>query len=873
MAKLTPMMEQYLDIKNEYKDCLVFFRLGDFYEMFYEDATIASKELEITLTGKDCGQTERAPMCGVPFHSADSYIARLVEKGYKVAICEQLENPKDAKGIVKRDVIRVVTPGTVLDNSMLDETKNNYIMCILSEKSGYGIAVCDVTTGEFQTTEFSCINAVTKIMDETARIKPAEVICNEWFACGVAAEQFKTRFQLKLNTCENWMFDLTTAYKKLCRHFKVQTLDGFGLKKKLFSVCASGCLLEYLYQTQKNNLDHITTIKNYTTNDFMLLDISSRRNLELTETLREKSRKGSLLWVLDQTKTAMGARLLRKWIEQPLLQAETIQQRLEAVAQLKSELFIREEIKEVLKSMYDFERIMGKVIYQTANGKDLIALKCSLTNLPLLKDILKRCHSPYLDKLHDNLDVLEDIHILIETAIVDSPPFSVREGGMIKKGYNKELDMYAQAKEQGSDWIAEYEASERKKTGIKNLKISYNKIFGYYIEITKSNLDIAPDYYTRRQTLANCERFTTPELNKFAEVILGSEEKIVDLEYKLFSEVRNKVAQAVERIQNSAHIVSTIDVLQSMSEVADRQGYVMPAVTTDGTIDIKEGRHPVVEKMISEQFISNDTYLDADENRLLIITGPNMAGKSTYMRQTALIVLMAQIGSFVPAQSAVIGIVDRIFTRVGASDDLASGQSTFMVEMTELANILNNATKNSLLILDEIGRGTSTFDGLSIAWAVLEYITDLKQIGAKTLFATHYHELTELEGKLNGVKNYSISVKEQGEDIIFLRKIIRGGTDNSYGIQVARLAGLPNKVVKRSYEILKKLNAADITKKAKNIAKDSKEQSETTATQVDMFTIKETQIIDEINQLDVMSMTPIQALQALFDLQSKAKGQ
>ena len=872
MAKLTPMMEQYFEIKNKYKYCLLFFRLGDFYEMFFDDAIIASKELDLTLTGRDCGQEERAPMCGVPFHSADSYIAKLVEKGYKVAICEQVEDPKKATGIVKRDVIRVITPGTVLDNSVLDETKNNYIMCIYGDKSGFGISICDVTTGEFQTTEFTSINAYNKIFDETARFNPAEIICNEYFKdCG-GVQDFKDRFDIKINVCENWTFEKNNAYKILCEHFNVINLEGYGINNSLYSIKSSGALMQYLYDTQKNNLHHISSIKNYTYNDFMILDLSSRRNLELTETMREKSRKGSLLWVIDKTKTAMGARLLRKWVEQPLINVFDIQKRLDAVEELKTEFFIREEMKEVLNTVRDFERIMSKVVYQSANCRDLIGLKTSIENLPLLKSILKKCKSDYLKELYEKLDTLENIYMLIEKSIIDDPPFTVREGGMIKEGYNNELDVLLQAKSKGKEWLTNLETDEREKTGIKNLKVKYNKVFGYYIEVTKSNLSEVPERYIRKQTLANCERYITTELNELEEIILGAENKIVDMEYNIFTEIRNAVAEEVERIQYCAYIISVLDSLQSLGEVAQLQGYEKPEVSNDSIIDIREGRHPVVEKLTTSQFVPNDTYLDNDDDRLSIITGPNMAGKSTYMRQTALIVLMAQIGSFVPAKFAHIGVVDRIFTRVGASDDLASGQSTFMVEMTEVANILNNATKDSLLILDEIGRGTSTFDGLSIAWSVLEYITDKNKIGAKTLFATHYHELTELEGKLSGIKNYCISVKENGDDIIFLRKIKRGGADHSYGIQVARLAGLPNMVIKRSKEILKQLNAADITKKAKKIAEESKNSMTDTASQLDMFNIKENQILDELDKLDIMSMSPIEALQKLFELQKKSRG-
>ncbi len=872
MAKLTPMMEQYSQIKKNYKHCLLFFRLGDFYEMFFDDALVASKELEITLTGKDYGQEERAPMCGVPFHSADSYIAKLVEKGYNVAICEQLEDPKASKGIVKRDVIRVITPGTILDKGALDERKNNYIMTIFAGKNGYGIAVCDITTGEFFTTEFPFLQGAEKVMEEVAKYHPAELLCNIAFSKQEKANEIENRFHLKLSMCEEWMFSHQTAFKKLCDHFHVKNLDGFGLKNQTCAINASGALMCYLYETQKNDLYHISKIKWYASSDFMVLDISSRRNLELTETMREKDRKGSLLWVLDETKTAMGARMLRKWVEQPLIQVEEIQRRLDSVEELKNELFLREELKELLHRMYDFERIMSKVVYQTANGRDLIALKQSIEKLPLLKKAISSCHSSYLKEIAQKLDTLDNIYELIEKAIVEEPPISVREGGMIRTGFSEQLDIFLRSRKEGKNWIAELEEEEKEKTGIKTLKVRFNKVFGYYLEVTKSYLDQVPDRYIRKQTLSNCERYITPELNELAEMILGSEEKVIELEYKIFTDIRNAVANEVERIQASAQYTAMIDVLQSLAEIAEKMNYVKPVVNSNGIIDIKNGRHPVIEKIIGEQFIPNDTYLDMHQERLSIITGPNMAGKSTYMRQIALIVFMAQMGSFVPAEMATIGVVDRIFTRVGASDDLSAGQSTFMVEMTEVANILNNATKNSLLILDEIGRGTSTFDGLSIAWAVLEYIVDQKQIGAKTLFATHYHELTELEDKLPGVKNYRISIEEQGEDIIFLRKIQRGGANNSYGIQVARLAGLPIKVIRRSGEILKQLNAADIAKKTKKIASTSKEATEDIAKQVDMFMMQETQIIDEINKLDVMAMTPMEALQFLFDLQKKVKG-
>ncbi len=872
MAKVTPMMEQYFEIKNKYRHCLLFFRLGDFYELFFEDAVIGSRELGLTLTGKDWGQSERAPMCGVPFHSADGYIDKLVQNGYKVAICEQVEDPKEAKGIVKRDVIRVVTPGTVIDNEVLDENKNNYIMSIYGDSNGYAIAVCDVTTGEFQTAEFVSANAEEKLYDEAARFMPAEIIVNEKFSETECAGKIGRILNIKLSVSENNCFSYRNAVKSICRHFNVLNVDGLGLNGRVFAACASGALLDYLYETQKNNLEHISKISIYSTSDFMLLDANTRRNLELTETMREKNRKGSLLWVIDRTKTAMGARLLRKWVEQPLISSYDINKRLDAVEELVNDFFRREEIKDVLSTMHDFERIMSRIVYKTANARELVNLKTSIENMPQLKKLLKECKSPYLSQIYNELDTLEDIFSLIDKAIVEDPPFSVREGGMIKKGYSSEADSLIQAKEKGSQWIKELERKEKEKTGIKTLRINYNRVFGYYIEVSKSYINQVPGYFIRKQTLTNTERYTTEELEQLAELILGSADRLINLEYETFCEVRNKVASQVNRIQYTAYVVAVADALQSLAEAAQTQNYIKPTVNDGDIVDIKDGRHPSVEKMSSNAFISNDVYLDSGDNRLLIITGPNMAGKSTYMRQTAIITLLAQIGSFVPASKAVIGVCDRIFTRVGASDDLASGQSTFMVEMTEVANILNNATKRSLLILDEIGRGTSTFDGLSIAWAVLEYISDTKQLGAKTLFATHYHELTELEGKLPGVKNYCITVKEEGEDIIFLRKIKRGGADHSYGVQVARLAGLPNKVIKRANAILKKLNAADITKKTKKLADEAKEASEEMAVQIDMFNVQETQIIDEINKIDVMALTPIQALQTLFDLQNKIKG-
>lgn len=870
MAELTPMMKQYMETKSQYQDCILFYRLGDFYEMFFEDALTASRELEITLTGKNCGQEERAPMCGVPYHAVEGYLNRLVAKGYKVAICEQVEDPKQAKGIVKREVVRIVTPGTNLDTQALDETKNNYIMCIVYIADRYGVSIADISTGDYFVTE---LPDGSRLMDEIYKFSPSEIICNEaFYMSGMDLDTMKEKLGITIYSLDSWYFDDAMCREKLLEHFKVSSFAGLGLEDYDCGVISAGALLTYLLETQKNSLSNLTHLTPYVTGKYMMLDSSTRRNLELCETLREKQKRGSLLWVLDKTRTAMGARTLRKFVEQPLIDKNEINRRLDAVEELKEQAISREEIREYLSPVYDLERLITKITYGSANPRDLTAFKSSLEMLPPIRYILEEMKVPLLQEIYEDLDALEDLCDLVTKAIREEPPIAMKEGNIIREGYNEEVDKLRRAKSDGKDWLAKLEEDEREKTGIKNLKIKYNKVFGYYLEVTNSYKDLVPDYYTRKQTLANAERFITPELKELEELILGAEDKITTLEYDMFCEIRNAVAAEVERIQYCAYIVSVIDCLQSLAEVAQNRSYVKPLVDDGDVIEIKGGRHPVVEKMMDGQFIPNDTYLDREDTRLAIITGPNMAGKSTYMRQTALIVLMAQIGSFVPAEQAHIGIVDRIFTRVGASDDLSAGQSTFMVEMTEVANILHNATNKSLLILDEIGRGTSTFDGLSIAWAVLEYIADTKQIGAKTLFATHYHELSELEGKLSGVKNYCIAVQEQGEDIIFLRKIQRGGADHSYGVQVARLAGLPNKVIRRSGQILKQLNAADITKKAKQIAVESKEQQEETAQQMDMFHIAETQLADEISKLDVMAMTPIEALQTLFELQKKAKG-
>ena len=753
MAELTPMMKQYMETKSQYQDCILFYRLGDFYEMFFEDALTASRELEITLTGKNCGQEEKAPMCGVPYHAVEGYLNRLVAKGYKVAVCEQVEDPKTTKGIVKREVVRIVTPGTNLDTQALDETKNNYIMCIVYIADRYGVSVADISTGDYFVTE---IPDSAKLLDEIYRFSPSEIICNEaFYMSGVDMDGMKDRLGITIYSLESWYFDDEVCRKKLLEHFEVSSFAGLGLADYDCGIISAGALLQYLLETQKNSLSNLTHITPYAAGKFMMIDSSTRRNLELCETLREKQKRGSLLWVLDKTKTAMGARTLRKYVEQPLIDKTEIIRRLDAVQELKEQAISREEIREYLSPVYDLERLITKIAYGSANPRDLTAFRSSLEMLPALLYILQEMKAELLKDLAVDLDPLEDLCILVKKAIREDPPIAMKEGNIINDGYNEEVDKLRRAKSDGKDWLAKLENDEREKTGIKNLKIKYNKVFGYYLEVTNSYKEMVPEYYTRKQTLANAERYITPELKELEDMILGAEDKLYALEYELYSEVRDLIASQIERIQKTAKAVAALDAFASLALVAERNNYVRPKINEKGVIDIKEGRHPVVERMIpNEMFISNDTYLDDKKHRISIITGPNMAGKSTYMRQTALIALMAQIGSFVPAKSANIGLSDRIFTRVGASDDLASGQSTFMVEMTEVANILRNATSKSLLILDEIGRGTSTFDGLSIAWAVIEYISDSRLLGAKTLFATHYHELTELEGKIDNVNNY-----------------------------------------------------------------------------------------------------------------------
>lgn len=876
MAKLTPMMEQYFEIKNKYKDCILFYRLGDFYEMFYEDALTASKELEITLTGKNCGQEERAPMCGVPFHSCEPYISKLVERGYRVAICEQVEDPKAAKGIVKRDVIRVVTPGTNTMAQSLDETRNNYIMSVFCENELFGVAVCDLSTGEFRTTQVEHQDA---LFDEMNKFQPSEIICNDGFCiCGMDFDFIREKIGAVITPVESYYFETDHCEKMILEQYHLINLDGIGLADYPFGIIASGGLLQYLHETQKTSLSHLMELIPYSTQNYMVLDSSTRRNLELCETLREKSKKGSLLWVLDKTKTAMGARMLRKMVEQPLIHKQSIMERLDAVEMLKDNVMAREELREYMNSIYDLERLTMKISYRSANPRDLISFKTSIKYLPYIKDILAQFSKGLLAKMAEDLDTLEDLYELLEQSIEEDPPIPIKEGGIIKDGFHEEVDHLKKAKTEGKTWLAELEEREREKTGIKNLRVRFNKVFGYYIEVTNSYKDLVPDYYIRRQTLANAERYITEELEELAKTILGAEDKLCALEYELYVDIREKLAAQMDRIQKTAHVIAWIDAFASLALTAEQNGYVRPTINQKGSIDIKEGRHPVVEKMMKgDLFVSNDTLLDHKKNRVNIITGPNMAGKSTYMRQTALIVLMAQIGSFVPAKSASIGLVDRIFTRVGASDDLASGQSTFMVEMSEVANILRNATKDSLLILDEIGRGTSTFDGLSIAWAVVEYIAGSALSGAKTLFATHYHELTELEGKLPGVNNYCIAVQEKGDNIIFLRKIIKGSADKSYGIQVAKLAGVPDQVIERAKEIAQELEQSDITANTKNISR-RKETTEEPV-QLSLFDtmgimpveMKESPVETELKQADLANMTPIQALNYLYELQKKCR--
>ena len=868
MAEYSPMMQHYLATKEKYKDCILFYRLGDFYEMFFDDAINVSRELELTLTGKDCGQEERAPMCGIPYHAAESYIAKLVQNGHKVAICEQLEDPKLAKGIVKRDVIRVVTPGTVTETNLLEEKRNNYIMSIFKKGIFFGIAVCDISTGDFYSAEIKEENNFERLLDEISRYSPSEIIANEMlYNCREEISKIKERFNVYISTEEESNFSENTENI----YMQYALLDDKGnivknLENRLFSVAAINGLIKYIEDTQKTKLEHINKITMYTITKYMSLDINARRNLELTEKLRDKSKKGTLLWVLDKTATSMGGRLLRRWLSDPLIDVTEINNRLEAVKEFKDDLMLRGELSASLKGVYDIERLAGKISYGNANARDLNSLKSSASKLPEIKKLIANTKSNMLRKLYDELDPLEDIFALINKAIVEEPPILITEGGIIKMGYDSEIDELKKAMIDGKTWLVQLEAKEKEETGIKGLKVGYNKVFGYYLEVTKSNLSMVPDRYIRKQTLTGGERYITEELKELENKVLGAEEKVVALEYKKFTEIREKIKTQIQRLQKAAIVVSKLDVLCSFAQVAEDLNYCMPQVDNSGIIDIKDGRHPVIEKMLpSGSFVSNDTYLDKNNNRLSIITGPNMAGKSTYMRQVALLTLMAQIGSFVPASSAHIGVVDKIFTRVGASDDLSMGQSTFMVEMMEVSNILKEATANSLVVLDEIGRGTSTYDGLSIAWAVAEYIADKEKCGAKTLFATHYHELTQLEDTLEGVKNYSIAVKEKGEDIIFLRKIVSGGTDESYGVHVAKLAGVPKVVTQRANEILKKIERKNVLVNKIAVKEDKKKVDG----QLDMYNFKLAEIAHELDKVNINELTPIDALNTLVKIKEE----
>lgn len=887
-SKVTPMMAQYLTIKEENPECLLFFRLGDFYEMFFEDAKTCSRELEITLTGKDCGLEERAPMCGVPFHSAENYISRLVEKGYKVAICEQVEDPKAAKGLVKRAVVRIVTPGTILEGSTVTEGKNNYIAAVVSLNADYGLSICDVTTGEWLTTSISMESGKGKLLDELAKFEPVECLLSETVYEDEEISSFaKTRINSLVEKLGAHQTDISLSEKVLLKHFEISNLGGIGLSSDNANTIATAALLSYLQETQKTDLAHLKNLSIYNVDSYMLLDISTRRNLELTETLREKKRRGSLLWVLDDTKTAMGSRYIRKCIEQPLINELDINKRLEATGELKDSPLLRADIFEALNEIYDIERLVSKFSFGTCNAKDMLSLKHSLKVLPSIKELLKSASSNSLKDLNDRLEDLADIYELIDNAISEDAPISVREGNMIKLGYSEEVDHLRQVKSEGASWLMEIETKEKEKTGIKNLKIKYNKVFGYFLEVTQSYNHLVPDYFIRKQTLSNCERYITEELKKVEEEVLGADDKLNILEYDIFTKIRSFIVNEMPRLLKVSKQIAKLDMFAALAEVADKYGYVRPTITSEYNLEIKEGRHPVVEKIIGDgKFISNDVVITQNTSEMMLLTGPNMAGKSTYMRQVALIVLMAQIGSFVPAEEATISVVDRIFTRVGASDDLASGQSTFMVEMMEVANILHHATPNSLLILDEIGRGTSTLDGLSIAWSIIEHITD--KIRAKTLFATHYHELTVLEDSIPHLKNYCVAVKEIGEDILFLHQIIEGSVDHSYGIAVAKLAGVPKCVLNRAKELLVELEQGEVninfttTSNNDNVVTEQivDIQNDVSSTkveivkvnkQLDLFEPDNNDVINELKEADLINMTPFKALELLYTLQQKLK--
>lgn len=871
-GELSPMMQQYFQVKKDYPGVILFFRLGDFYEMFFDDAKTASKELDLVLTGRDCGQEERAPMCGVPFHSADGYIAKLVSRGYKVAICEQMEDPSAAKGIVKRDVIRVITPGTVIESNILEDGVNNYLCSICKAPNETGMCFADISTGEFHITVVNRDDEQEKIINQLSTYSPKEIIVNSAASqLDDVAKFADVRLEAGFERLDDSCFDFDNATNLILETMKRDEISSLGIGHSKSAVCALGAVIGYLRETQKrNDIEAPSEIEYYDGSDFMALDISARRNLELTKSMMTGDKKHSLLWVVDKTKTAMGKRMLRSWIERPLVNAAKITKRQNAVGELLDNSVLRDEIRDALSGINDMERLMSRIAYSTANAKELRSLSAMITPLPVIKNALGVCTASMLKTICNNIDLLEDVKELVDNAIVDEPPFSVREGGIIKQGFNSEIDELREIVQGGANLLADIEAREKEKTGIPKLRVSYNKVFGYFIEVTNSYKDMVPEEYIRKQTLTNCERYITQELKDLEGKVLGAKDRLVALEYEIFAGVRTQISAEVERIQRTAKALATLDTLASLAQVAFTNNYCCPQITTDGVIEIKEGRHPVVETLLDNSvFVPNDTLLDKDSNRCAIITGPNMAGKSTYMRQTALITLLAQIGSFVPAKSARISVVDAIFTRVGASDDLATGQSTFMVEMNEVSTILKNATENSLIILDEIGRGTSTFDGMSIARAVLEFVVKKKSLGAKTLFATHYHELTAMEGMLDGINNYSIAVKKRGDDITFLRRIVRGGADQSFGIEVAKLAGIPSSVIKRAKVILKELESNKIEIEFK--ADDAVVEEETPDIQYNFKTNSTNDILELIKTIDINTLTPIEAMQTLYDLKKKAE--
>lgn len=870
-TKLSPMMVQYFQIKAQYNDAILFFRLGDFYEMFFEDAKIASQELDLVLTGRDCGQEERAPMCGVPFHSADSYIAKLVSRGYKVAICEQMEDPATVKGLVKRDVIRIITPGTVIESNMLEDGVNNYLCSIFTGDKDMGICFADVSTGEFHITVLAGDDVENKLVNQLSTYAPKEIIINSKSLDYHQLEGFAKRLNAGVEVFDDDKFDFDNATSLIIETLKKDEISSLGIGHSKSAVCALGAVIGYLKETQKKNeIEVPSEIDFYDEEQYMNLDISARRNLELTKSMMTGDKKHSLLWVIDKTKTAMGKRMIKSWIERPLMSIPKIVKRQNAVGELVDSPMMRDDIRESLTGVNDIERLMTRIVYGTANAKELKSLQYTIEKLPEIKKTLSSSSSALLKEIYNGIDLLEDVHSLIENAIVDEPPFSVREGGLIKAGYNEEVDSLKAIMTDGAGVIASIENEQREITGIPKLKVGYNRVFGYYIEVSNSYKEMVPETYIRKQTLTNCERFITQELKELEGRIIGAKDRSVALEYEVFAAVRNTVAGEIQRLQHTAKSLAVLDVLAALAQVAVNNNYVCPIISNDGVIDIKDGRHPVVEALLEDApFVPNDTILDKEDNRCAIITGPNMAGKSTYMRQIALITLLAQVGSFVPAKSAKIGIVDAIFTRVGASDDLATGQSTFMVEMNEVATILKNATSSSLIILDEIGRGTSTFDGMSIARAVLEFVCKKKSLGAKSLFATHYHELTAMEGMIDGVKNYSIAVKKRGDDITFLRRIVIGGADQSFGIEVAKLAGVPDSVVKRAKVILRELEANAVQIEFK--AEDSIIEEEENDIQYNFTANGKQEILEILKTVDVNTLTPIEAMQTLYDLKKKAQ--